>query len=935
MIRNPLAASIAPLVIGSILLQPAAMWAQNLGGGSTEATVNREMARRIQRETVGRDENTKGHEALRKKDYEAAFAHFRNACESITSGATATADARKAAEDGIKISGTRLAEQRVTEGYYASAVQTLQEVLRQNPTDRAAGPFIIHSVTRLIANIEAPDYFNKQMTPPHRAKVEEVKQLFIEAKGYSDLGRYDLADRKYQEIITRDPYNQAARKGREEVANLKMRPARAGYDASRAIAMWEVEKEWDRPARRFDRKKIEITTSGPSTAPNTVAITSKLNNIRFPKIDFRDSTVREAFEFLVEKSKKMDEPNHDGVNIVLKLGDEGGGGAAPAPAPAPAPAAGIPGLEPAPGGIPVVPGGGGGGGSGTRITLTLNNVPLIEVIKYITNLANLKYKIEPFAVNIVPIGTITEELFVKQWKVPPSLFLSGPGPGAAAAAAGGAGGLGAAPAGGGLEGAGTGGQSNAKDYLQGQGVVFGQGALALYSKTTSTLIVKNTQDQLDLVERIIEIGSNEGGAKQIEIQAKFVEISQTNVKELSFDWMLGQSNIPRNFNVFTGGGTSGTGNAFNQQNFPFSQNPGDSPVTSGNRSGSTAISANAVDALLAGTGAGGLLAPGIASLIGSGTDPTFQLVMRGLNQKKGIDLLSAPRVTTKSGQKAIIQIIREFIYPTEFSAPQIPQSVGATGTGTALIGGAGSSGGSFPVTPTTPTAFTMKPVGVTLEVDPTIGPDGYSIDLILAPQVVEFEGFINYGSPIQTTSTNPLTGLSSTNVLTPNTINQPIFSTRKVSTSVTVFDGATVVLGGLIREDVQKVEDKTPILGDIPLIGRLFRSNVDQHIKKNLVIFVTARLVNPEGLPITSDEEKEESVDALPLPEIAPPLADVGGGKTYRPLEVPRSYRAVHTYTPATNKGALNPSGRRNDKDLDHLPQNFQPGFQDNANGPR
>ena len=162
---------------------------------------------------------------------------------------------------------------------------------------------------------------------------------------------------------------------------------------------------------------------------------------------------------------------------------------------------------------------------------------------------------------------------------------------------------------------------------------------------------------------------------------------------------------------------------------------------------------------------------------------------------------------------------------------------------------------------------------------------------------------------IQTTTTNPLTGQTTTNVLTPNIINQPIFSTRKVSTNVTVFDGATVVLGGLVREDVQKVEDKTPIFGDLPIIGRLFRSNVDQHLKRNLVIFVTARLVNPEGAPITSDEEKEESVDALPLPDIAPPLLpDISGGKTFRPLESGRTYRAIQTSGPA---GALNPAARR------------------------
>jgi general secretion pathway protein D len=140
--------------------------------------------------------------------------------------------------------------------------------------------------------------------------------------------------------------------------------------------------------------------------------------------------------------------------------------------------------------------------------------------------------------------------------------------------------------------------------------------------------------------------------------------------------------------------------------------------------------------------------------------------------------------------------------------------------------------------------------------------------LNLVPQVVEFEGFINYGSPIQTFSTN-LLGVSQTQVLTPNVINQPVFSARKVTTSVSVWDGQTVVLGGLMREDVQKVEDRTPIVGDIPIIGRLFRTNVDQHIKRNLIIFVTARLVNPAGQPLNQTEEEEEQDVVQPpvLPE--------------------------------------------------------------------
>jgi len=70
---------------------------------------------------------------------------------------------------------------------------------------------------------------------------------------------------------------------------------------------------------------------------------------------------------------------------------------------------------------------------------------------------------------------------------------------------------------------------------------------------------------------------------------------------------------------------------------------------------------------------------------------------------------------------------------------------------------------------------------------------------------------------------------------------------REVSTRVTIWDGATIVMGGLTREEVKKVEDKVPILGDIPLLGRVFRSRGESSQKRNLLIFVTASLVSPGG----------------------------------------------------------------------------------------
>ena len=307
----------------------------------------------------------------------------------------------------------------------------------------------------------------------------------------------------------------------------------------------------------------------------------------------------------------------------------------------------------------------------------------------------------------------------------------------------------------------------------------------------------------------------------------------------------------------------------NSNDFPFvgpnGVPVGQFPVTAGNRSGNLAITANALDALLFGVPGASALAPGFFGLSGVFTDPQFQVVVRALNQKKGVDLLSAPRVTTKSGQRAVIEIVREFRYPTQFDPPKIPDSTGATGV-QGIVGG--STSNAFPVTPTTPTNFETRNTGVTLEVEPVVGPDGVTIDLNLVPQVVEFEGFINYGSPIQTFSTNAL-GITTTQVLTPNVINQPIFNSRKVTTSVSVWDGQTVVLGGLMREDVQKTEDRTPIIGDIPLVGRLFRTNSEQHIKRNLVIFVTARLVDPAGQPINATEEEEETET---VSQIEPPV---------------------------------------------------------------
>ncbi|MEX2605848.1 MAG: hypothetical protein WD708_00745, partial [Kiritimatiellia bacterium] len=76
-------------------------------------------------------------------------------------------------------------------------------------------------------------------------------------------------------------------------------------------------------------------------------------------------------------------------------------------------------------------------------------------------------------------------------------------------------------------------------------------------------------------------------------------------------------------------------------------------------------------------------------------------------------------------------------------------------------------------------------------------------------------------------------------------------------TSMIVWDGHTVVMGGLIREDLLTFEDKVPILGDIPILGRLFRSDGRRSEKRNLLIFVTARLVDPAGNSVNTFDRQD------------------------------------------------------------------------------
>jgi len=810
------------LSLGLVLASAPSLNAQSSG---VQGTAEREILRRQQvTAEFAPSMIQKGDAAMAAKDYESAFSLYRAAVDALPLGGQNVQSVREKAMKGFTDAAVSLAKQRISEGRFADAEEIVKVFLKDyDPNSKP--------VLALEAQLRDPQAFNRAITPKYVADVEEVKRLLIEADGFYQSGRYDLAFKRYEQVLNVDKYNIAARRGMEKVNAMRQRYSETAYNESRSSMLTEVSKGWELPPRRYDLGVSTIIEQPVINVTGSASISKKLNDIIIPKIEFRETTVREAIDFIKARAAALDtnepDPTRRGVNIVLKLD----------------PAAQA-------------------AESMTRITLSLNDLPLRAVLDYVAAAAGLKVKVEPYAVAIVPLTEPTEVLITKEYKVPPSfLNMADTGAGATTTT------FGAGGAGGGTR------QSRAKEYLESQGVTFPEGASAQYLPSSSKLIVRNTPSNLELIDSLVEI-SLATPPTQINIESKFLEVTQNNLQELGLDWLIGQFALPAGSGIYGSGGTSGNQGNTPSSNYPLGTGTPFVPIgansvdaagnvrsgqlTAGTRSGQMAIRANAVDALLFASPAGP--APGVLALAGVFTKPQFQVVLRALDQAKGVDLMSAPSVTTKSGQSAKIQIIREFIYPASYSAPQIPteQAVGAIN----------------PATPSIPEDWAMEPVGVELEVEPIIGPDGFSIELNLRPKVTEFEGFIDYGSPISTSAPvfNFVGGALATIgtqsvVLTNNVINQPVFSFREVTTNVTIYDGQTVALGGLIREDVQKVEDKVPILGDIPIAGRLFRTSSNQQIKRNLIIFVTANLIDPSGKPLLKEVD-----DDLALPVTSEPF---------------------------------------------------------------
>ena len=785
---------------------------------SQSSLATKEIERRLASVQEGQMLLLKGDQAYEAGDYKEAAAAYAGARDSFPN-APATLELRNAATERYAQASVELAKGLSRKGDVAGAKATVDQVLKDGVAPNNPGALSYRM------DLDDPIRTNPAIDKEYAADVDEVRRLIYTAQGAIDLGKFDQAKRAYQDVLKIDPYNTAARRGLEKINLEKRGYFEAAKDQTHSEMLAEVDSAWELPLtpNLILPELSEVSRSGRSA--DSIPLSNKLSRIIIPEFRLDQATLPEALELLRLRASEYDtfelDPAKKGVNIALNLGN-----------PSEPPASDI---------------------LAQTFDLKVDNVPVEQILKYLTDITGTIFRVEDFAVAITARGSEKGVLSTRTYRVPPD-FLSNLSAGASADGEPtsddifdteiGNGGLLAE-------------RMGAQEALARQGVTFPDGASASLNPSTNTLRIVNSPSNLDIIEQIIDsIAQTE--PVSVAVRITMIKVSENRLEELGFDWLLDSfgfgpdSWIPGASELNLSGGTVGSGDPITD----IAPLPGTilpmNPITSGNRSGDSAITGDSIDSVLGPRANRGIQtsnrAPGLLGLSGVFGDATLQVLMRGFSQDDGVDVMSQPSVTTRSGQAASIKIVDEFIYPTEYEPPELPTTLssgGAIDLVTGIITGGNSS--VFPVTPATPTAFETADLGISLDVLPVADANRRYVDITLNPVIKEFDGFVNYGTPITTNSSTIFGPM--TQVLTENAILMPVFSVRKVNSNVVVADGSTIVIGGLMKDEVQDVQDKTPILGDLPIVGRLFQSDARQHTSTAILFFVNVELLDPTGRP--------------------------------------------------------------------------------------
>jgi len=661
-----------------------------------------------------------------------------------------------------------------------------------------------------------------EVSPQYVEEQKTIRELLKRGRAQYLSGDYDGAAATFKEIEARDANNAEAKFFSTEIAKILGGIHKQNYYKTREQMLTEVDQGWERPkVFDIDRQQVVVDSGGGS-------LQRRMENIVLPQVNFSGMELTRVIDTLFELSQEYD-PEGVGVNIVPLFDPN-----------------------------EVNP----------RVNISLRNLNLDRILEFVTQQVNFSYSVGEDAVTVSrsdaldqASNTITDFFPISRATV---IRLTG------FRDEGGGGGGGAAvdpfapaPTGGG----GGGGRSQSeevealRDFFQSAGVNFELPGTSI-AYDGEQLIVTQTSRNLERMRNLLR-QYNE--IKQVEIEAKFLEVQQGDLNELGFDWAI------RN-----GGRELEDGEGFpilddNRQPITVF----DEVSQTQNRSLNDAFgvpdtqSAIVINGDVVATNRPPAIADAIdiAATAGNifsatgwnvnGYDVDFAI--RALARKTGSDLMSAPKVTVLSGKRASITVAQELRYPESFG--DIESTASSSGNDD------GGGGSSISITAGTPQDFVTRNIGVEMAVTPNVESDD-TISLILEPRVTEFEGFVEYGGPSVAIS-------GDNSVTVPAGFFQPVFSTREISTEVTVFDGATVVMGGLTRDEVRSVNDRVPVLGDIPGIGRLFRSEGETRQKRNLLIFVTANLVSPGGSPARQNYRNVSSNALFQNPTIMTPSGTV------------------------------------------------------------
>ncbi|CAK0747110.1 Secretin XcpQ [Gammaproteobacteria bacterium] len=393
-------------------------------------------------------------------------------------------------------------------------------------------------------------------------------------------------------------------------------------------------------------------------------------------------------------------------------------------------------------------------------------------------------------------------------------------------------------------------------------------------EATNALVITAPPDQLRTLLSVIR--QLDIRRAQVLVEAIIAEVSATRANELGVQWAIdGSTNgAPVGIVNFPRSGTSGSGIA---------------------------------DAIAA-AAAGGAAKAGITNALGTGLNLAigditgnfrFAALIRALSSDGSTNILSTPNLLTLDNQEAEIVVGTNvpFITGSYSGGSSLTGSSLGTSTSSSLGSSSSSLGTTTSGLGTSGTSYIGNPfqtiqrqdVGLTLKVKPQIN-EGDSVKLEIQQEVSAL--------------TTPPQGISTSDVVT---------SKRSIKTTVLVDDGQMVVLGGLIDDQVQENQNKVPLLGDIPLLGTLFRSNSNNINKRNLMIFlhpvilrdaaVTARVsgskynymrdrqieaMHPEARP------KEQGLVLPPLPETSKATLTATAAASL-PLELPPPFENDET----------------------------------------